>query len=217
MENKQNKNQNETQNEIEVISNYNIYTKLQKLRKDFHSLNLKKSGENKYAGFKYFELKDFLKEAVILLEKYNLTTIMETNEEGAALILINCDNATEQIIFKIPDANCKLSGATDIQTLGAKITYQKRYLYINLLDICENDTLDSVMGKEGNTNNANYKLSEKQINRLYALANKINLKQEQVNKQLKDVFNKTVNDLTKDEYERVCNGYINKAKELNIN
>lgn len=205
-------------NEADVIASYNIYTKLQKLRKDFHSVDLKKTGENKYAGFKYFELKDFLPTAVNLLEKYNLTTIMTTNNEGAKLVLINCDKPEETIEFSIPDSECKLKGCTDIQSLGGKITYQKRYLYVNLLDVCENDTLDAVVGKDasntaskGTYQTTGYKLSEKQINRLIMLGKNIGLNEEQARAQVVSVFNKSIEDLSKNEYDRVCNGYIAKA------
>lgn len=209
-------------NNVEVIASYNIYTKLQKLRKDFHQLDLKKSGENKYAGFKYFELKDFLPSAVELLEKYNLTTIMTTNSEGASLVLINCDNSSETITFSIPDAECQLKGCTDIQSLGGKITYQKRYLYVNLLDVCENDTLDAVTGKDiatkavvGTYQTTGYKLSDKQVTRLIVLAKSAGISESEAKKQVAEVFKKNnLNDLTKEEYDRVCTGYIKKAEAL---
>lgn len=38
----------------------NIYKKLQKCRVDLQNSNLKKSGNNKFAGYSYFELGDFL-------------------------------------------------------------------------------------------------------------------------------------------------------------
>ena len=37
-----------------------VYKKLQEARVKFHGKSLKKSGENKFAGYKYFELGDFL-------------------------------------------------------------------------------------------------------------------------------------------------------------
>ena len=37
----------------------NVYSKLQTARVRLQESNLKKSGENKFAGFKYFELGDF--------------------------------------------------------------------------------------------------------------------------------------------------------------
>lgn len=207
--------------DAEVIASYNIYTKLQKLRKDFHSADLKKTGENKYAGFKYFELRDFLPTAVSLLEKYNMTTVMNTREDGARLVLINCDKPEETIEFYIPDSECKLKGCTDIQSLGGKITYQKRYLYVNLLDVCENDTLDAVTGKEtttGTYQTQGYKLSDKQVGRLIGLAKSAGLTEEKAKKQVADVFKKnSLYDLSKDEYDRVCNGYIKKAEEAKAN
>lgn len=206
-------------NEAEVIASYNIYTKLQKLRKDFHSVELRKTGENKYAGFKYLELHDFLPLTVELLEKYNMTTIMTTNNEGASLLLVNCDKPEETITFFIPDAECKLKGCTDIQSLGGKVSYQKRYLYLQLTDACVPDLLDSVVGKDTNNTKTNtstyqtqgYKLSDKQINRLIMLAKNIGLNEEQARAQVKTVLKKEVEDLNKEEYDRVCNGYINKA------
>ena len=38
----------------------NIYEKLQECRVELQKMNLKKTGENKFAGFKYYELADFL-------------------------------------------------------------------------------------------------------------------------------------------------------------
>jgi hypothetical protein len=207
-------NNNEIKNNVEVKPTYNIYTKLQKLRKDFHSVDLKKSGENKYAGFKYLELADFLPLTVNLLEKYNMTTIMTTNNEGASLVLVDCDNPDSTITFFIPDADCQLKGCTDIQSLGGKITYQKRYLYLQLTDACVPDLLDNVTGKDTVKSSANtntYKLSENQINRLFVLGKKIGLTEKQVRAQVSGVIKKEVEDLNKEEYDRVCTGYISKA------
>ena len=47
----------------------NIYTKLMEVRVKFHGLELKKSGLNKFAGFKYYELGDFLVPATKLLQE----------------------------------------------------------------------------------------------------------------------------------------------------
>ena len=50
----------------------NIYSKMQKARCEFQEKPLKKSGHNKFAGYRYFELADFLPTINSLLEKYNL-------------------------------------------------------------------------------------------------------------------------------------------------
>ena len=54
----------------------NIYQKLMDVRVAFHKLELKKSGLNKFAGFKYFELGDFLVPATKLLNEEGLCTIV---------------------------------------------------------------------------------------------------------------------------------------------
>jgi len=42
------------------MSEYQVYAKLQKARMMLQAAPLKKSGHNKFAGYQYFELGDFL-------------------------------------------------------------------------------------------------------------------------------------------------------------
>ena len=52
----------------------NLYEKLQKCRVELQNQNLKKSGYNKFAGFKYFELGDFLPAINELFNRHKLTS-----------------------------------------------------------------------------------------------------------------------------------------------
>ena len=45
-----------------------VYRKLQAVRYELSKLNLKKSGKNKFAGFEYFELGDFMPTAHKLMD-----------------------------------------------------------------------------------------------------------------------------------------------------
>ena len=194
------------------MNNKNIYIKLQEMRKEFHSKELKKSGHNKFAGYSYFELKDIIPEATVLLEKYRLTTFMNCGVEGATLTLINSDNPSEQIVFTVPAGSCNLKGCHDIQNVGAVITYQKRYLMVNLFDVIENDGIEATTGKDESLPAPTRKLSDAQINRLYALASKAGYNRDKVKEHIKLKFNKDdVYGLDKNEYDTVCNGYIAKA------
>ena len=194
------------------MNNKNIYIKLQEMRKEFHSKELKKSGHNKFAGYNYFELKDIIPEATVLLEKYRLTTFMNCGVEGATLTLINSDNPSEQIVFTVPAGSCNLKGCHDIQNVGAVITYQKRYLMVNLFDVIENDGIEATTGKDESLPDSTRKLSDAQINRLYALASKAGYNRDKVKEHIKLKFNKDdVYGLDKKEYDTVCNGYIAKA------
>jgi hypothetical protein len=50
----------------------NIYEKLQKIKLELLEANIKKTGENKFSKFKYYELSDFVPEIVKLCEKHKI-------------------------------------------------------------------------------------------------------------------------------------------------
>ena len=54
----------------------NIYSKMQKARCEFQEKPLKKSGWNSFSNFPFFELKDVQPTINVLLEKYNLCSLM---------------------------------------------------------------------------------------------------------------------------------------------
>ena len=126
----------------------NIYTKLMEVRVKFHKLELKKSGLNKFAGFKYYELGDFLVPATQLLQEANLCPMISFNNDLATMTLINGDNPEEQITFTSPMRDLELKGTNAVQNLGGVQTYLTRYLYIQLLNIVEADVFDSISGKD---------------------------------------------------------------------
>ena len=128
----------------------NIYSKLMEVRVKFHKLELKKSGYNKFANFKYFELGDFLVPATQLLQEANLCPIVTFDNDLAKMVLINGDNPEEQIFFTSPMRDLTLKGANDMQSLGGIETYQTRYLYMQLLNIVESDSFDAVSGTDAN-------------------------------------------------------------------
>lgn len=166
----------------------NIYQKLMEVRTKFHKLELKKSGHNKFANFKYFELGDFLVPATKLLNEIGLCPIITFDNELAKMVLVNTENPAETITFTSPMRNLELKGANGMQSLGGVETYQTRYLYIQLLNIVESDSFDAVSGTDSNkevgkkTNYTNDKgnsyssdklITDKQRQRLYSISNGI--------------------------------------------
>jgi hypothetical protein len=109
-------------------------------------MDLKKSGENTYARYKYFELGDFLPAANELMLEEKLIGIVSYLENHAELKIVNIENTDETIIFSCPNANVELKGAHAIQNAGACQTYQRRYLYLTALEIVESDVLDATQG-----------------------------------------------------------------------
>ena len=173
----------------------NIYQKLMNVRTNFHKLELKKSGHNKFANFKYFELGDFLVPATKLLNEEGLCPIVTFDNEVAKMVLVNTDNPDETIEFTSPMRDLELKGANSMQSLGGCETYQTRYLYIQLLNIVESDSFDAVSGKDEH-------ISENQVKRLYVIAKGKDFNE--ISKILNENKFKKFADITKDKYEDIC-------------
>lgn len=133
----------------------NIYCKINKVRTDFTELKIKKSGENKFQGFKYLELKDFIPDVMKLNEKHGLISLIsiapKSNPNRATMEVINADNPEEKVIF---ETLLPIVGAPDkdgifpptnqvIQSIGAMETYMRRYLYMLYLEIAVDDEIDN--------------------------------------------------------------------------
>ena len=121
----------------------NVYEKLQKARIELQSTKMKKSGHNKFAGYQYFELGDFLPEINKLFKELGLCSTVSFGKELAELKIINIEKPEEVVTFTSPMADANLKGCHPIQNLGAVETYSRRYLYVTALEIVEHDALDS--------------------------------------------------------------------------
>ena len=126
----------------------NIYEKLQQARVKLQDLNLKKSGHNKFANFNYYELSDFLPQINKIFGEMKLFSKFDLLTEKATLTIIDTEKEGSQIIFESDKTEAILKGTTSIQQLGVTHTYLKRYLYLNALEIVENDFVDASIGKE---------------------------------------------------------------------
>ena len=120
-----------------------VYTKLAKARKAFKNANVKKSGENKFQGYKYFELSDILNAVTDINESLGLATVETVTAEKATLTVVNATKPEETIVFEVPMSTAELKGCHPVQQLGAAITYIRRYLYQNAYSVSEPDQLDS--------------------------------------------------------------------------
>lgn len=129
--------------------NKNIYQRLQQARVALQEKKLPKTGKNEYAKFKYYELSDFLPSVNQIFLDTGLTTCFNLSEDKAELTLINLNDPTERIIFStyLPE-KYEQKGSTPVQQLGGLHTYLKRYLYMNALEIVENDSIDCQKPKE---------------------------------------------------------------------
>ena len=129
------------------MSEYQVYAKLQKARIKLQSAAIKKSGHNKFAGYQYFELGDFLPTINEIFNELGLCSVISFDKELATLRIIDTDNGGS-ITFTSPMADANLKGCHPIQNLGAVETYSRRYLYVTALEIVEHDALDATTGQE---------------------------------------------------------------------
>ena len=135
----------------------NVFTKLAKARVNLQQKKLKKTGYNEYNKYYYFQLEDFLpsvneifdelgliSQFVIYGAKYNAETGVQIAEETAVLTIFDSENPESYITFTSPTAESGMKGASAIQGLGGKHTYMRRYLWLECMEIVENDSVDGL-------------------------------------------------------------------------
>ena len=124
-----------------------VYKKLQDARMKLQNTALKKSGHNKFAGYYYFELGDFLPAIQKICAEMGLCGVVSFNHEMAFLQIIDTEDGTS-IMFTSPMSSAALKGCHDVQNLGAVQTYLRRYLWVNAFEIVEHDALDATLGAD---------------------------------------------------------------------
>ena len=124
-----------------------VYKKLQDARIILQSTQLKKSGKNKFAGYEYFELGDFLPQIQVICKDLGLCGMVSFTATDAYLTIHETEG-DGFVTFSSPMSSAALKGCHDVQNLGAVQTYLRRYLWTNAFEIVEHDALDAVMGKD---------------------------------------------------------------------
>lgn len=163
----------------ETVMNNNLYAKLNVVRVEL-SKSLEKSGKNNYSKYDYFQLKDFMPQAIKLCNEQGLftkfwidkekielpskkVTQYELNTEGerteemiteeknfqyveyAYVLVIDIESGAEEL-FKKETREVTLQASQPIQNLGGKSTYMKRYMYMDVFEINENDSVEEETG-----------------------------------------------------------------------
>ena len=124
------------------MEDFKVYAKLQKCRVELQNMELKKSGHNKFAGYRYFELGDFLPAVNTLFDIYGLAYSLQFDREMATMFIIDVETGSS-IKFTCPMEQAVLKGCMPVQNLGASITYITRYLLVMALAISEHDAVDA--------------------------------------------------------------------------
>ena len=123
-----------------------VYKKLQEARVRLVNTQLNKSGKNKFAGFEYFELGDFIPQVHKIFNEVGLCGVVSF-ADVAVLTVYDTDDAT-WVSFQTPIVNAENAKGQAIQSLGATHTYLRRYLWLLAMEIVEHDAVDSVVQEE---------------------------------------------------------------------
>lgn len=156
-----------------------VKTKLQLARVQLQKRNLSKTGDNKFANFKFFQLEDFITDVNEIFAKlglhseFNITPqiiayeeSIAYNEEGktlattkkpiikemATLEITDVQKPEEVEIYEMEVAPVMIGNNSKqniYQAAGGRNTYYKRYLYMNALEIVESDESDATLGQPG--------------------------------------------------------------------
>jgi len=188
---------------VNVEAVKNIYQRLSIIRAELQKAELKKSGENKFTHYTYYELGDFLPTVNKLNNEYGLTTRFLLKDKLATLLLQNVDNPEDKITFEIPVKDAGVKGASDIQNLGAQITYLRRYLLMIAYEIAEGDIIEKSENKEAKEENELSQIDLDKINGATSL--------EQLN-----VIGKDLTEKLGEKYRNsILKAYSTKKTELN--
>ena len=178
-----------------------VMKKLQKSRVDWQSKPRKKSGFNKFQNFKYFVLKDILPTVNEIFNKNGLYSQYNLTKDYAELIITDSSTG-DYLVYKIPVQ--KLDNPT-MQNIGAINTYSKRYLYMNALEIEEDEDelnsqdLDKPVNKE----------SKEELIKKISEA----LGEAKLNTWLKTSKKEKIEDFTVEELSKVWNSYSKNIKK----
>ena len=128
-----------------------VHKKLNEARIALQGEKLNKSGNNKFAGYTYFELGDFLPTINRIFNNIGLCGVVSFGEELATLTITDVDD-NSSVVITSPMKEANLKGCHPIQNLGAVETYTRRYLWVTALEIVEHDVLDATTGKDAKNN-----------------------------------------------------------------
>lgn len=144
------------------------------IRVKLQNAGLKKSGKNKFAGFDYFELSDFLPKLNELMLEEKMNDKFYIKDGYATLELQKGEEVNVYtmpfVLFDTP-VNVKedkygevreVKSMQDIQYLGALNTYYKRYLYLNAFGITDGEVIDN-MDNDSFVDKTEKKVTERQL------------------------------------------------------
>ena len=188
-----------------------IYDKLFNIQQE---LNAPKNQRNNFGNYNYRSCEDIL-EAVKPLLRENRCTLKLSDEivytEGryhikATATLTDVETGEKEWATGLAREEESKKGMDGSQITGASSSYARKYALNGLFCIDDNKDSDSTNthGKDNKKNSPS--LSNAQVKRLYALANKAGYDNTKIEQMILAKYKKEIKSLSKEEYDHVCNG-----------
>lgn len=130
------------------MSKESVRARINIVRDQLSKMELPKSGQNKFAKFKYYELEDIEPYIVHLCMEQGLFIHFNFPEDRAVLKIEDVNNHADYVICELPfpEVTPINKGMNVMQSLGSYVTYLRRYLYIMMFNINETEIIDKVIG-----------------------------------------------------------------------
>ena len=206
--------------EIMNIIKNNVYFKLMKVQS---KLKAPKGQYNSFGKYSYRSCEDILEALKPLLAEVG--AIVNISDEvkligdrfyvEATAMFLDCETGDSIIAKAYAREDESKKGMDLAQVTGSVSSYARKYALNGLFAIDDNKDSDAT-----NTHNKDIKpnmtavsgLSEAQIKRLYAIGNKAGFKKDVVEATVKKMFGCEPKDMTKDQYNTVCERLEKKVK-----
>ena len=196
-----------------------IYKKLSRIQCE---LVATKGQYNNFGKYSYRSCEDILEAVKPLLDKYKVAIVIKDDivlvgdrfyvKATATLIDSETGESVEASAFARESADKK--GMDSSQVTGATSSYARKYALNGLFAIDDNKDADATNthGKETIKVNMTPVLSEAQLKRLYAIGNKAGIKKEVVDSTVKKSFGCEAKNMTKEQYQNICERLEKKSK-----
>ena len=196
----------------------NVYEKLMNIQAN---LKAPKGQYNSFGKYSYRNAEDILEALKPLLKDYKATVTLKDDllligdryYLQATATFTDIESGESVIVTSLAREEETKKGYDVSQLTGSTSSYARKYA-LNGLMLIDNSELDpdSINTFEKETNTYTKSLSEAQINRLYAIAYKAKYDKLKIESMIKSKYKKDIKDLTKLEYDHICNVLEENAK-----
>ena len=199
----------------------NVYEKLTQIQS---KLKAPKNQYNSFGKYNYRSCEDILEGLKPLLADVKATVILsdEIIQIGdryylkATAKFIDCDSGEIVEVSSLAREDETKKGMDLAQVTGSVSSYARKYALNGLFAIDDTKDSDSTNTHEKGAIGSEKKvgeLSQAQVKRLYAIAHQLGYDKAKIETMVSGKYNKGIKELTKNEYDHICNSLQSKITE----